>query len=234
MGEVHIICNNQAALRNVADPKKPSTGQHLYLPTSNELISLAQIIPIHLTWFPGHKGIEGNKKEDIEAKKAASNPSAQRQMIPPRKAKIKQQILNKNKPEYFTPEENKRLQVRNCPGKFNKVLNSQEKAVTSTINQLCSEHVVLNTYLHRIRVRGDPLCNECNQLKSVRHFLSHCRRYKAQRKKMKTELRHDKIRFKSDNMRGILDNPRAIPHITKFILDSNRFENLQLYRKQEP
>ncbi|MBW0574639.1 hypothetical protein O181_114354 [Austropuccinia psidii MF-1] len=107
MGEVHILCNNQAALRKVADPKKWSMGQHLYLPTSNKLISLSQIIPIRLTWCPGHTAIEGNKKADSEAKKAASNPSAQRQTIPPSKAKIKQQISNKNKPEHFTPEENK-------------------------------------------------------------------------------------------------------------------------------
>ncbi|MBW0499122.1 hypothetical protein O181_038837 [Austropuccinia psidii MF-1] len=226
MGEVHILCDDQAALRKVADPTKQSTGQHLYLPTSNKLISLSQLIPICLTWCPG------NKKADRKAKKAESNPSAQRQTIPPSKAKIKQQILNENKPEHFTPEENKRLWVKSCPWKFNKELNSQEKAVTSTINQLRSEHVVLNTYLNRIRARGDPLCDECKHLKSVRHFLSHCRRFKAQRKKMKTDLQHGKIRFKSDNMRGILDNPRAIPHIVRFILDLNKFENIQLYRKQ--
>ncbi|MBW0503453.1 hypothetical protein O181_043168 [Austropuccinia psidii MF-1] len=232
MGEVHILCVNQAALRKVADPTKPSTGQHLYLPTSNKLISLSQLIPIHLTWCPGHMGIEGNEKAGSKAKKAAYNPSAQRQTIPPSKAKIKQRILNENKPEHFTPEENKWLWVKSCPRKFNKELNSQEKAVTSTINQLCSERVVLNTYLNRIGARGDPLCDKCNQIESVRHFLSHCRRYKAQRKRMKTDLQHNKIRFKSNDMRGILDNPRAIPHITRFILDSNRFEHLQLYRKQ--
>ncbi|MBW0490173.1 hypothetical protein O181_029888 [Austropuccinia psidii MF-1] len=233
MGGVHILCDNQAALRKVADPTKPSTGQHLYLPTSNEMISLSNLVPIHLTWCPGHTGIEGNEKADSEAKKAASNPSTQRQPIPPSKAKIKQRILNENKPAHFTPEERKRLRVRSCPRKFNKALNSQEKAVTSTINQLRSEHVVLNKYLHRIGVRGDPLCDVCNQIESVRHFLSHCRRYKTQRKKMKTDLRHDRIRFNSDDMRGILDIPRAIAHITKFILDSNRFEHLQLYRKQK-
>ncbi|MBW0550440.1 hypothetical protein O181_090155 [Austropuccinia psidii MF-1] len=134
MGEVHILCNNQAALRKVADPTKPSKGQHLYLPTSNELISLSKLTPIHLTWFPGHMGIEGNEKADNEAKRAASDPSVQRQTIPPSKAKIKQRILNKNKPEHFTPEEKKQLWVKSCPWKFKKELNSQEKAVTSTIN----------------------------------------------------------------------------------------------------
>ncbi|MBW0570331.1 hypothetical protein O181_110046 [Austropuccinia psidii MF-1] len=115
MGEVHILCDNQAALRKVADPTNPSTGQHLYLPTSNHLISLSQLIPVHLTWCPGHTGIEGNEKADSEAKKAASTASTQRHMIPPSKAKIKQQILNKNKPEHFRPEESKRLQVKSCP-----------------------------------------------------------------------------------------------------------------------
>ncbi|MBW0470663.1 hypothetical protein O181_010378 [Austropuccinia psidii MF-1] len=107
IGEVHILCNNQAALRKVVEPTKPSMRQNLYLPKSDKLMSLSQLIPICLTWCPGHMGIEGNKKADSEAKKAASNPSAQRQTIPPRKAKIKQQILNENKPEHFTPEENK-------------------------------------------------------------------------------------------------------------------------------
>ncbi|MBW0571457.1 hypothetical protein O181_111172 [Austropuccinia psidii MF-1] len=69
MGEVHILCDNQAALRKVADPTKPSKGQHLYLPTSNDLISLSQMIPIRLTWCPGHTGIEGNKKQTARQKK---------------------------------------------------------------------------------------------------------------------------------------------------------------------
>ncbi|MBW0466403.1 hypothetical protein O181_006118 [Austropuccinia psidii MF-1] len=232
LGVVHIICDNQRALRKVADPTKPTIGQHLYLPISNELLSLSQLTPIHLTWCPGHIGIEGNEKADSEAEKAASNSSCQQQIIPPSKARIKQRIMNENKPENFTAEENKRLQVRSCPQKFNKALNSQEKAITSTINQLRSEHVVLNEYLYRIKTRGNPLCDKCNQIESVRHFLSHCKRYKTQRKRIKADLRHDKIRFKSDDMRGILDNPRAITHITRFILDSGRFKHLQLYRKQ--
>ncbi|MBW0512441.1 hypothetical protein O181_052156 [Austropuccinia psidii MF-1] len=123
MGEVHILCNNQVALRKVADPTKPSTGQHLYLPTSNELISLSKLTPIHLTWCPGHMGIEGNEKADSKAKRAASNPSVQWQMIPPSKAKVKQRILNKKKQEHFTPEENKQLQVKFSPWRFNKKLN---------------------------------------------------------------------------------------------------------------
>ncbi|MBW0468743.1 hypothetical protein O181_008458 [Austropuccinia psidii MF-1] len=65
---------------------------------------------------------------------------------------------------------------------------TQEKVITSAVNQLRSEHVALNSYLHRIGARGCPLCDECNQIKSVRHLLSHCRRYKAQRKRMKTDV----------------------------------------------
>ncbi|MBW0472589.1 hypothetical protein O181_012304 [Austropuccinia psidii MF-1] len=81
MGEVQILCDNQAALRKVADPTKPSMGKHLYLTTSNKLISLSQLTPIHLTWFPGHTGIEGNEKADNEAKKAASDPNIPLQQL---------------------------------------------------------------------------------------------------------------------------------------------------------
>ncbi|MBW0528751.1 hypothetical protein O181_068466 [Austropuccinia psidii MF-1] len=77
MGEVDIFCDNQGALRKVANTTIPLTGQHLYLQISNKLLSLSQLATINLTWCPGHKGIEGNEKADIEAKKAASNPSTQ-------------------------------------------------------------------------------------------------------------------------------------------------------------
>ncbi|MBW0479808.1 hypothetical protein O181_019523 [Austropuccinia psidii MF-1] len=213
-GEIHILSDNQGALRKVANPTIPSTGQHLYLQISNDLLSLAQLALIHLTWCPGHRGIEGNEKADNEAKKAASDPSIRQQLIPPSKAYIKQRITKENKPVDFTPEEKRRLRVKNCPKKFNRALKTQEKAITSAVNQLRSEHVALNSYLHRIGARGSPLCDECNQIESVRHFLSHCRRYKTQRKRMKTGLRNDKIRFKSEDMRDTLDNPRAITHIS--------------------
>ncbi|MBW0472683.1 hypothetical protein O181_012398 [Austropuccinia psidii MF-1] len=234
IGETHIFCDNQGALRKVANPTIPSTGQQLYLQISNELLSLSQLTTINLTWCPGHNGIEGNERADTEARKAASNPLTRRQTLPTSRAKIKQRIIEENKPERFTPEEYKRLRVKCCPKKFNKALHKQEKAITSVIHQLRSEHVTLNAYLHRIGARGDPLCEICKQTETVRHFLSHCRRYKAQRKKMKTDLRLNKIKFKPEDMRGTLDNPGAIAHLSKFILDSGRFTHLQLYRDRKP
>ncbi|MBW0496050.1 hypothetical protein O181_035765 [Austropuccinia psidii MF-1] len=78
MGEVHILCNNQAALRKVADPTKPSAGQHLYLPTSNELLLLSQLTPIHLMWCPGHMGIEGNKEGCIQPISPMANDTSQK------------------------------------------------------------------------------------------------------------------------------------------------------------
>ncbi|MBW0536211.1 hypothetical protein O181_075926 [Austropuccinia psidii MF-1] len=93
IGKVHIFCDNQGALRKVANPTIPSTGQHLYLQISNQLLSLSQLMTINLTWCPGHKGIEGNKKADTEAKKATSNPLTQQQALPTSRAKIKQKIM---------------------------------------------------------------------------------------------------------------------------------------------
>ncbi|MBW0546442.1 hypothetical protein O181_086157 [Austropuccinia psidii MF-1] len=114
IGEIHIFCDNQGALRKVANPTIPSTGQHLYLQISSELLSLSQLTTINLTWCPGHNGIEGNKRADTEAKKAASNPLTQRQTLPTSRAKIKQRIIEENKPERFTPEEYKRLRGKCC------------------------------------------------------------------------------------------------------------------------
>ncbi|MBW0476656.1 hypothetical protein O181_016371 [Austropuccinia psidii MF-1] len=155
----------------------------------------------------------------------------QHQLIPPSKANIKQRITKENIPNDFTPEEKKRLWVRSRPKKFNKALSTQEKAITSAVNQLYSKHIALDSYLHQIGAQGSPICNDCNQIESVRHFLSHCRRYQAQRKRMKTDLRSDHIRFKSEDLRGILDNPRAIMHISRFLSELGRFEHLHLYRK---
>ncbi|MBW0523563.1 hypothetical protein O181_063278 [Austropuccinia psidii MF-1] len=143
-GKIHILSDNQGALRKVANLTIPSTGQHLYLQISSDLSSLAQLTMIHLAWCPGHRGIEGNKKADSKAKKAALNPSIQQQSIPPRKANIKQRTKRENKPTDFTSEEKKRLRVKSFPKKFNKALSTQEKAITLALNQLRSKHVTLN------------------------------------------------------------------------------------------
>ncbi|MBW0462971.1 hypothetical protein O181_002686 [Austropuccinia psidii MF-1] len=100
-GKVHIFCDNQGALRKVANPTIPSTGQHLYLQISNELLSLSQLMTINLTWLPGNKGIEGNKKADTEAKKSCIQP------INPRTSITYQQ--SQNQTTYYGREQTRKV-----------------------------------------------------------------------------------------------------------------------------
>ncbi|CCA74846.1 hypothetical protein PIIN_08815 [Serendipita indica DSM 11827] len=79
--KVNISLNNQVAIQSIAHAR-PNTGQHVMENILSEIedeLSDHRRLQIEFTWVPGHKGIQGNKVADKEAKKAitesASRPS---------------------------------------------------------------------------------------------------------------------------------------------------------------
>ena len=58
------------------------------------------------------------------------------------------------------------------------------------ITRLRSEHIGLNSYLYeKVKVADSPLCEYCEVVESVQHFLIDCRRYDIQRNKLRNRLR---------------------------------------------
>ncbi|KAF9443077.1 hypothetical protein P691DRAFT_619515, partial [Macrolepiota fuliginosa MF-IS2] len=70
--EISITVDNQASIKALADPK-PSPERYLSDRILKAHVKAKRNHPhtkITIRWISGHKGISGNEKADIEAKKA--------------------------------------------------------------------------------------------------------------------------------------------------------------------
>ncbi|MBW0497547.1 hypothetical protein O181_037262, partial [Austropuccinia psidii MF-1] len=142
--------------------------------------------PIQLWWCPGHIGIAGNELADTEAKNAALDSTQTTFKLKHSLAKLSQETKKETNNNEFTEEETQCTNnLKRKPQLLIAALNKLEKAQSSILHQLRSEHVGLNKHLKHIHLRGDPLCETCNRPESVNHFMTHCRQYKAQHKRMK-------------------------------------------------
>ncbi|MBW0583088.1 hypothetical protein O181_122803, partial [Austropuccinia psidii MF-1] len=220
--KIFIFCDNQGALRRVLDPTIAASAQYLYLKAHQEYKTLINLVPTYLWWCPGHSGIEGNDKADKAAKEAAADITTKKQQVKQSLSKIMQKI--KTNKMIYSGEEKNRIKFKTNPKILAKELNKLEKAQTSIIYQLRSAHSTLNDHLFRIKIRNNSLCEKCQKSETVSHFLTFCKRYKAQRKRMKVDLKIEKIIYNENNLSRLLDVPLAIPHIIRYIESSNRFD----------
>ncbi|MBW0496121.1 hypothetical protein O181_035836 [Austropuccinia psidii MF-1] len=111
-GQLYILSDNQVALRNVANPHKPSSGQYLYLKSQKMLKSIQKLMSVNLWWFPGHSDIEGNEVADKAAKNAAENFLIQYYPVKPSVVKLTQPITSAKKPTKLSEEEQKRVKFK--------------------------------------------------------------------------------------------------------------------------
>ncbi|KAF8516708.1 hypothetical protein BU17DRAFT_5878, partial [Hysterangium stoloniferum] len=48
---------------------------------------------------------------------------------------------------------------------------------TSILIQLCTGHITLNTFLHKIKAVDSALCTKCKVPETVAHYFFHCKRF---------------------------------------------------------
>ncbi|MBW0585409.1 hypothetical protein O181_125124 [Austropuccinia psidii MF-1] len=172
---IYTFSDNQGALLKSVHPFKPCTAQYFYLEIFHKINFLQKLAPIQLWWCPGHVGITGNELANTEAKNAALH-STQTFKLKHSLAKLSQETKKETNKNELTEEETQR--TKNLKSKVQiliTALNKLEKAQSSILHQLQSEHLGLNKHLKCIRLRGDPLCETCNRPESVNHFMTHCR-----------------------------------------------------------
>ncbi|MBW0467386.1 hypothetical protein O181_007101 [Austropuccinia psidii MF-1] len=144
--DIHIFCDNQTALRKVADPTIPSIAQYLYLKTHQEYRTLINLFPTYLWWCPGHSDIEGNDKADKAAKEAAHD-NATKTLTIRQSLSTAMKKINDNSLTNFSTEEKLRIKFKSNQKVLARELNKLEKAQTLIIYQLRSGHLTLNDHM---------------------------------------------------------------------------------------
>jgi hypothetical protein len=88
------------------------------------------------------------------------------------------------------------------------------------LNQLRSNHVALNFYLHRIKKREDPHCESCpNARETVQHFLFECPAYRKPRR-----LTLDPLGRQARSSSFLLLSAIGVKALHKYIAKTERFQ----------
>ncbi|RDB20589.1 putative RNA-directed DNA polymerase from transposon X-element [Hypsizygus marmoreus] len=238
------------AFINAISAQTAKSGQYLmdeYLELTESMGSgcvVASPAPskFELRWISGHSGVDGNERVDEEAKRAAQGESSHPNALPP--------ILRKPLPSSTTAEKQafmKQLQLRwtadwkksprhatfskidpNFPfNKFRKLRDKLTCHQASQLMQLCTGHIPLNMYLHRIGKARLPRCKMCYACsgqtipETVKHYLFKCQAYSKERHQMSTALR-----WRSRDMRFILGSEKGMTQLAKFIARTSRLRHI--------
>ena len=142
---------------------------------------------IDMHWVPGHKEIKGNELADEQAKEAASEMSKPDVTVEPifdkkeAVTEIKKQMITKWNLKFSCLETASSIQdvftevgKRSCYGEW-------DRPTFSALNQLLSGHSILNSHRAKIDKNVSSLCETCQEVEDVEHFLFQCAKYSKER-----------------------------------------------------
>lgn len=145
---------------------------------------------IKVHWVPGHKDIEGNELADKQAKAAAIEMSKPDVQIEPEfdkkeaVAEMKKQMSAKWNLKYACSEKVTHIQdifievgKRSCFGEH-------DRSTFSALNQLLCGHSQLNSHKSKLNKTVSSLCETCQEVEDVDHYLFKCVKYRTERSKL--------------------------------------------------
>lgn len=89
----------------------------------------------------------------------------------------------------------------------------------SLLIQLRTEHVPLQTYLHRIKRADSPICEQCGIMpETVHRYLRECPAYEEQRKRLDGNAGEAVTQ-----LRTLLNAPRMMKHLFRYVHNTRRF-----------
>jgi hypothetical protein len=158
---------------------------------------LAKRITFH--WISSHSGVEGNEMADQLAKEAAAGDVSPTNLLPrlltqplPRSPTTIKAEYHKDRLKEWTHlletlpcrDRMRSIDPNFNPARFHKLVTELRRGHSSLINQLHSNHIALNFYLHRIQKHDDPHCEHCPAVQeTVRHFLLECPTHREARRR---------------------------------------------------
>ena len=233
-----IFSDNQSTLQAIEKPPNGPAAHILAHITeamkalTTRRTAVAQSLRFH--WISSHSRVLGNELADRAAKDAARGASSPDDLLPsilttplPRsstaiwtanKALIDEdwmRLLGKS-------PRRERLQSINPdfhPRRYHKLVKELPRAHSSLINQFRSNHIALNSYLHRIQRRDDPHCEHCPSTReTIRHFILECPAHREARQQTLDTLGRD-----SRILSCLLSSSTGIAVLVKYIVISQRF-----------
>lgn len=221
-----VVLDNQTVVKDLrSDSSSPSSLENRKR-TFDLLHALHHSHPglkINIRWCPGHAGIPSNKEVDKIANKLAKEDLPDTYTPSPNTAAFISAIKEwkATQSETFSQADVKRLGHKPCPKHHLDSISRLMKHEITTITQLRSGHVPLNTYLNRFKQPVDPACKCQEGLETVEHFLFICHRHDQAREKL--ELKALELGIKLG--KSILHHPKAFKTIASFCNSTWRFQH---------
>ena len=245
---ISIYSDSQAVLKSLI-AQRASPGFHMV----QEFTGLAETLlrgidPAHrsqrikLHWIAAHKDVKGNEKADEEAKKAATGDSSPverlprilRKPLPPSIGVTKHQYLIKLCKEWaiLWSASPRKARVEKLDDdfpfkKFREVTEQLTRVQSSLLFQIRSNHLPLNSYLHRIGKVPSGKCEQCwrrrriEATETVTHFLFECPSYERERHELDVELGRS-----SRDLKSILADLDKVRALLGYIGKTRRFKDL--------
>ena len=241
---IHILTDCRPAIKTAFGNHLPKNKIEIVFDIKNSLGKIwERNNKINVHWVPGHKEIEGNELADKQAKEAASEMSKPDISIEPvfdkteAVSEIKKQMTSKWNLKFSCSENSNNIQdifsevgKRNCYGEW-------DRPAFSALNQLLSWHSILNGHRAKFDKNISYMCDTCQVMETVDHFLFHCEKYKTERDRMEqtvenvlfregcTDITFIDLRLLGGNDENLSRNAQndVIAALMEFIRCSNRF-----------
>jgi len=173
-------------------------------------------------WVPAHCGINGNEHADLLAKRALSNKKIDK----PIDLELKEAFIVVD--NHITEKWQKEWEE----GKTGRALFEIEPAVShrikythksraqeSMITRMRLGKCYLNSYLHKISVRPDGLCDHCNEIETIEHFILKCKANKELTNEIVSSCKTLKL---IANVANVLSNKPLSNYLYSFIKAQKR------------
>jgi len=239
-----IYIDNKAAILSGENPSS-TAGSYLM----DKFIRLAHMLKKKYTdqeldlrllvkWIPGHSGVPGNEKADVEAKRAAEGPNnssahgllpryLRNGPLPHSVSALKQwhqaallerwKEMWKESPRYAHA---KTIDPSMPSGQFMKLVSHLPKSQTSLYIQLRTRHIPLNQHLFRIGKSDTPECPHCpGQEETVHHFMFVCPQYACER-----HIFANVLRRKATSIGYILTEDEANRPLIRYVNSTGRLK----------
>ena len=170
---------------------------------------LKQWCRVDLIWTPGHEGIEGNERADVEAKNAAKVESSDKVKLPnflkqkqllisisATRQTLKKVLKARWAAEWTTSPQSARINAFNgsiLSGDYLHIIDQLRRNQASLLTQLRTAHIPINKVLYRIKRTDTPHCPHCvtNTTETLPHLILFCPHYTRARRYLQTRIARD-------------------------------------------